>query len=74
MAISPESFNRIREANAQYGAAREALGIVRAVAESIPAEANVKRVEAAELEAKRALEGFNRALGAADLQTNVVGK
>jgi hypothetical protein len=65
--ISPESFNRIRDANTRYGAAQETLGVAKAVAESSPTEANLMNVEAAELEANRALRRFDRALGAADL-------
>jgi hypothetical protein len=73
MPIAPESFNRIREANGRYGAAREALGVVKAVAEANPSEANAALVEAADLEARRALEEFYRVVGAADLQSKALG-
>jgi len=73
MPIPPENFNRIRDANARYGVARESLGVVRAVAEASPTEANTKMIDVAELEVRRALKEFNRALGAADLRPSVPG-
>ncbi len=73
MPMAPENYNRIRDANAHYGAAREALGIARAVAEANPSEASANEVEAAELQARRALERFYRALGAADIRPTVLG-
>ena len=66
MSISPKSFNRIRDAGKEYGAAREALGIARAVAEAAPSEAHQRVVETAEATADQALNGFLKALGAAD--------
>jgi hypothetical protein len=73
MPISPESFNRIREANARYGDEREALGLVKAVAEAAPSEANAMKVKQAEEQATRALKEFQRALGAADITPRVLG-
>jgi hypothetical protein len=73
MPMSPENYNRIRDANAHYGAAREALGTATAVAEANPSEATAKDVEAAEVQARKALERFYRALGAADVRPTVIG-
>jgi hypothetical protein len=67
MPISPESFNQIRDAGERYGAAREALGIARAVVEAAPSESNQRVVETAEAAADKALGGFLKALGAADV-------
>jgi hypothetical protein len=66
MPISPKSFNQIRDAGKSYGAAREALGIARAVVEAAPSEANQRVVDTAEAVADRALAGFLKALGAAE--------
>lgn len=65
MPISPESFNRIRESGEQYGAAREAVGIARAIAEAAPSEANQTAVAKAEAEADKARSKFLKAVGAA---------
>lgn len=67
MPISPRSFNQIRDTGKQYGTAREALGIARAVAEAAPSEAHQRVVETAEAAADQALAGFLKALGAADV-------
>jgi hypothetical protein len=67
MPISPESFNQIRDAGEKYGATREAVGIARAVAEAAPSEANQRVVETAQAAADKALGGFLKALGAADV-------
>jgi hypothetical protein len=64
--ISPKSFNQIRDAGKKYGAAREALGMARAVVEAAPSEANQRVVETAEAQADEALAGFLKALGAAE--------
>ena len=67
MPISPKSFNQIRDAGKKYGAARETLGIARAVGEAAPSEANQRVVENAEAAADKALDGFLKALGAAEV-------
>jgi len=67
MPISPRSFNQIRDAGKKYGAARESLGIARAVGEAAPSEANQRVVENAEAAADKALAGFLKALGAAEV-------
>jgi hypothetical protein len=67
MPISPKSFNQIRDAGKKYGAARETLGIARAVGEAAPSEANQTVVESAEAAADKALAGFLKALGAAEV-------
>ena len=67
MPISPKSFNQIRDAGKKYGAAREALGMARAMVESAPSEAHQRVVETAEAAADKALGGFLKALGAAEV-------
>ncbi len=65
--ITPESFNRIRRANSRYGATREALGVAKSIAEANPSDAHLAELEEAEHASGRALENFNRALGAAEV-------
>ena len=67
MPMTPESFNRIRRANSRYGATREALGVAKAIAEANPSEAHLAELAEAEDASTRAMESFNRALGAADM-------
>jgi len=64
--LSPESFNRIREAALAWGDARERVGVLRALAEAAPSPPNKEALRQAETEADRALAGFNAALGAAE--------